>query len=210
MKSDNKNKIGATHKSSFSRIDKIHPVKMLLYLCLIGIGTIFLILLLAYARTEVAMLQKVNVGFPKFFSVSTVLILVSSYTLLRTPRFYRKDNLTKMTRYLGISLALGFAFLLSQVGGWYELAKYGIYFKGKPYGSYLYLITALHALHVAAGMMFLIYMYFKTFFAAADPIRTLVFIRDPFRKLQLGLLTSYWHFMGALWLILYFVFLFLF
>ena len=183
---------------------------MLLYLCLAGIGTIFLILLLAYARTEVTLLQSVNVGFPKFFSVSTVLILVSSYTLLRTHRLYRKDNLKKMSRYLGISLALGFAFLLSQVGGWYELAKNGIYFKGKPYGSYLYLITALHALHVAAGMMFLIYMYFKTFFASTDPIRTLVFIRDPFRKLQLGLLTSYWHFMGALWLTLYFVFLFLF
>ena len=37
MNSDNKNKIGARRKSSFSRIDKIHPVKMMLYLALAGI-----------------------------------------------------------------------------------------------------------------------------------------------------------------------------
>ena len=183
---------------------------MLLYLSLIGIGSIFLILLLAYARTEALMMHNANAGLPKFFSVSTVLLLVSSYTISLTPRYYRKDNLTKTARYLGFTLGLSFLFLLSQAGGWFELYKNGILFRGKPYGSYLYLITALHALHLLGGISFLLYMYFKTFFSSRNAIRTLVFIRDPFRKLQLNLLTTYWHFMGAVWLTLYFVFLFLF
>src|SRR5690606_34736381 len=110
----------------------------------------------------------------------------------------------------GYSLALGIAFLLSQAAGWYELLKNGIFLNGKPQGSYLYLISALHALHVSAGIVFLIYMYFKTFIASHDAIRTLIFIRDPFRKLQLSLLNTYWHYMAAMWLGLYFVFLFLF
>jgi len=210
MNSDNKNKIGAKRQSSFSRIDKIHPVKMMLYLTLAGVGVMFLIMLLAYARTEVQMLKEARLGFPKFFSLSTVLILFSSYTLLKVPKYYRKDKLKKMSRFLGYSLALGIAFLLSQAAGWYELLKNGIFLNGKPQGSYLYLISALHALHVSAGIVFLIYMYFKTFIASHDAIRTLIFIRDPFRKLQLSLLNTYWHYMAAMWLGLYFVFLFLF
>ena len=210
MKSDNRNKIGTTRETAFSRIEKIHPVKMLLLLGLVGSGMLFLILILAYVRSEAAFFRNLGLGFPRFFSVSTVLILISSYTISRTARYYKKDNLVKMSACLGVTLLLSMLFVLSQVGGWYELASSGIYFRGKPYGSYLYFIPALHVLHLAVGMLFLGYVYFKTLYAASDAIRTLVFIRDPFRKLQLNLLITYWHFLGGIWLVIYFTFLFLF
>lgn len=209
MKSDNKNKIGAKHASPFSKIEKIHPVKMLLLLCLGGVAVLFIMLLLAYARTEATDLQKAQVSFPRFFSVSTILIIFSSYTISRAPKYYGKDKVAKLCRYLGFSLVLSLLFISSQMFGWYELADKGIYFKGKPFGSYLYLITALHVLHLTAGILFLIYFYFKALYASRDAIRTLFFIRDPYRKLQLSLLTTYWHFLGGLWIGLYFVFLFM-
>ena len=209
MKSENKNKIGARNASPFSKIEKVHPVKMLLYLCLIGIGVLFLMLLLAYAQTEAINLKLLKVSFPRFFSVSSILILISSYTISRAPKNYAKDKLGKMCRSLGITLVVSLLFICSQVLGWYELAQNGIYFKGKPFGSYLYLITALHALHVAAGIIFLIYVYLKTLSVSRDDIRTLFYIRDPFRKLQLSLLTTYWHFLGGLWICLFLTFLFM-
>jgi cytochrome c oxidase subunit 3 len=210
MKSDNSNKIGAARIAAFYRIEKIHPVKMLLILCLSGSAMLFLILTLAYARTEATFFRNLGLGFPRFFSVSTVIMLINSYTISRTAKLYRKDNLVKMLAYLGITLLLSMLFVLSQVGGWYELASSGIYFRGKPYGSYLYLIPAVHVLHLIVGLIFLGYVYFKTLYAASDAIRTLVFIRDPFRKLQLNLLITYMHFLSGLWLAVYFIFLFLF
>ncbi len=210
MKSDNKNKIGARHTSRFSRIEKVHPAKMLLYLCLGGVCVLFLMLLLAYGRSETLDLAKQRVPFPKFFNLSTILILVSSYTISKAPKYYAKDKLNKLARYLGITLLVSMLFICSQVIGWYELAQSGVYFKGKPFGSYLYLITGLHVLHLAAGVFFLVYFYLKTFYASRDAIRTLFFIRNPFRKLQLSLLTIYWHFLGGLWLGLYLIFLFMF
>ena len=105
---------------------------MLLYLCLVGIGTIFLILLLAYARTEVNIMQKLQAGFPKFFSVSTVLILISSYTLMRVPRYYRKDNLHKMVRYLGFTLALGFAFCFRRLPAGTSLLQMVLFCEENP------------------------------------------------------------------------------
>ena len=209
MKSENKNKIGARRASPFSRIEKVHPVRMLLYLCLIGIGVLFTMLVLAYAQTEVHDLKLLNISFPRFFSVSTILLLISSYTISRAPKNYAKDKLGKMCRSLGVTLLVSLLFICSQVLGWYELAQNGIYFKGKPFGSYLYLITGLHALHVAAGLVFLVYVYLKTIVISRDPIKTLFYIRDPFRKLQLNLLTTYWHFLGGLWLCLYLTFLFM-
>lgn len=209
MKSDNQNKIGARHASPFSRIEKVHPVKMLLYLCLGGIGVLFFMLLLAYARTEAPAMQTQLLPYSRYFSVSTLLILCSSYVLARAPKYYRKDKLTKMGRALGITLFIGLLFMLSQVLGWLELAENGLSLQGKPLGSYWYLITALHALHLAAGIAFLVYVYFQGLAAAQDAIRTLFYIRDPYRKLQLSLLTTYWHFLTGLWVFLFLVFLFL-
>src|SRR5688572_24023713 len=91
MKSDNKNKVGTPRARAFSQIERVHPVQMLLYLCLAGIGMLFLMLLMAYARTEAQMFQELNLRFPKFFSVSTIILLFSTYMLYRAPKVYRKD-----------------------------------------------------------------------------------------------------------------------
>ncbi|WP_240676053.1 cytochrome c oxidase subunit 3 [Botryobacter ruber] len=146
---------------------------------------------------------------PKLFSVSTLLLLFSSFTLNRVPRFYRKDKLKKMARYLGFTLAFGVSFVIAQFIGWNEISASGVSFTGKASGTYLYLITALHIVHLLGGLIFLSYLFFKTLHVNADGVRSLIFIRDPYRILQLTMLNSYWNFMGFLWLGLYLVFLFL-
>lgn len=208
MKPDNQNKISNRNASAFSRMEKLHPVKMLLYLSLLGIGMIFLVMVIGFVRSESAVFRQQLIPFPKFFSISTLILLLSSYTLSKVARLYRRDNLLKMARYLSFTLLLGFAFLLSQLAGWYELVSHNVFIKGRAFGSYLYLIPALHMLHLLAGILFLTYFFIKTRIAASDAVRTLVFIRDPYRKLQISLLCTYWHFMDALWATLFLVFLF--
>ncbi|MHC2992648.1 cytochrome c oxidase subunit III, partial [Pontibacter sp. HJ8] len=120
-----------------------------------------------------------------------------------------KDKLKKMTRYLAITFGLGVGFIGAQLLGWRELSESGAYFTGKASGTYLYIISALHLLHLLGGMIFLAFLLFKTAHMASDGVRTLVFIRDPYRRLQLAMLCSYWHFIGMLWLSLYLVILFM-
>ncbi|TPE46436.1 cytochrome c oxidase subunit III [Pontibacter mangrovi] len=206
MNQDKKNQVNPKQRSAFKRIEKMHPIRMLLYLSMVGIGVLFFILVIAFVRTG---------GFPeglselpKFFSVSTVLLLFSSYTISRVPRLYKKEKLRKMARYLSATLFLGLLFIGAQLLGWNELARTGIYFTGKTSGTYLYLISALHILHLTGGIIFLSFMVFKTIYVNSDSVRSLVFIRDPFRRLQLSMLNSYWHFMDFLWLGLYFVLMF--
>lgn len=207
MDSEKKNKIKARQYAAFSKIEEIHPVRMLLYLSMVGIGVLFVILVIAFART--GGFQAENFRFPKFFSLSTIILLFSSYTINKIPQIYRRDKLKKMARYLGYTLVLGVLFIGAQFFGWNEIAKSGLSFKGKASGTYLYLISALHVLHLLGGLIFLSFLFLKTLHVSSDGVRSLMFIRDPYRSLQITMLRSYWHFIGFLWLSLYMVFLFM-
>lgn len=207
MNSDKKNKVGSKQRSTFDKIEQMHPIRMLLYLSMIGIGVLFFILVVAFART--GGFSGEDFYLPKFFSISTLLLLFSSYTINQIPRIYRKDKLKKMARYLALTLGLGVLFVGAQLLGWHEMARTGVHFTGKTSGTYLYLISALHVLHLLGGLIFLSFLFFKTAHVAADSVRSLIFIRDPYRRLQLSMLCSYWHFLDFLWLGLYLVFLFM-
>ncbi|MEJ8755477.1 cytochrome c oxidase subunit 3 [Pontibacter sp. H259] len=209
MDPEKKNKIGSRQLSAFKQMEHMHPIRMLLYLSMVGIGVLFLILLIAFMRTG-GFYKAEHISLPRFFSVGTVLLLLSSYTINRVGAIYKKDKLHKMTRYLGITLVLSLLFVGSQLLGWREMTAAGINFNGKASGTYLYLISALHILHLSGGIIFLFFLFLKTAHVAADSVRTLVFIRDPYRRLQLSMLTSYWHFLDFMWLGLYLVFLFMF
>lgn len=209
MNSDKKNRIGAGQESAFSKMEKVHPYRMLLYLSMAGIGVLFLILMLAYMSTRYQP-DPFSVPFPKFFSISTLLLVVSSYTLSLTPKAYKKDNLKKLKRYLGLTLLFAMLFVVAQLAGWREIANSGYYFTSRASATYVYLISALHILHLLGGFVLLTFLFFKTLHASTDPVRTLIYIRDPFRRLQLAMLNHYWHFLGGLWVCLYVLFLFLF
>ncbi|MDX5347774.1 MAG: cytochrome c oxidase subunit III, partial [Hymenobacteraceae bacterium] len=151
MNSDKKNKIGIGQKSVFSQIEKVHPIRMLLYLSMAGIGILFSVLLVAYAQASLQGENNLAVQVPRYFSVSTILLLVSSYVLSHTSRNYKKDNLIRMRRNLGITLVLGLLFIFSQLAGWQEIAASGVTYKGQASGTYIYLISALHIVHIIGG-----------------------------------------------------------
>jgi cytochrome c oxidase subunit III len=208
MNFDKKNKVGSSKDSAFSRIEKIHPFEMMLYLAIMGIGVLFLMLVIAFLQTRSYDTGFLQIKLPKYFSLSTILILISSYTISKAPRNYKKDNLVKLKKSMLYSMLLGIGFVLVQVASWYEISQSGISFTGLAAGTYIYLITALHAVHLLGGFLFLSYLYFRTQHAAADPIRMLLYIRNPYIRQQIKLLNIYWHFMDAMWVFLFLVFVF--
>lgn len=208
---ERKDKVGANRPASaFQRMERMPPMLMMLYLSLVGIGVLFLFLVVAYAQTRyMADLPRGLHPFPKFFSISTIVLLVSSYTLAQAPRLYRADDVPNLARCLGATLLLGCIFAGLQVLGWRELMTQGVFFDGMASGTYVYLISALHVAHLLGGMLFLLALLLRTIHASRDAVRTLVFIRNPYRRLQLRLLSMFWHFIDALWVVLFVVFVFM-
>jgi cytochrome c oxidase subunit 3 len=135
---------------------------------------------------------------PAVFTISTVIILVSSLTMHLSVRAARSNDTKAIKTYLLVTLGLGFAFVFTQFLGWNELVKNGVFFVDKttPSGSFFYVLSGLHLAHLAFGLLGLI-------FTSARAIRERYNSSD---YEGLSLCATYWHFLDGLWIYL-FVFL---
>ena len=207
MQNQDKNTKKEAQQTVISRLEKLHPHKTLLYLSIFGSSLLFIFLITAYAvRTDTETF--INFRFPKAFIVSLVLLLFSSFYISKALTAFRADDMRGLKHSLGITLVLGLAFTISQYVGWYELNQSNIYLSGEVSGSYLYIISGLHVLHLAAGLVFLTMMYTQISNVSRDPVKQLIMITNPYQRIKLEMLTVYWHFVDALWVVLFFYFLF--
>ncbi len=136
---------------------------------------------------------------PDTFYFSTVIILVSSLTMYLAQVNIQKNERKKTSVFLVITFLLGIVFSISQFFAWKELYQNGIVYAGKysnPSGSFLYLLTALHLLHLLGGLISL----FVTI------IKNILKKYSAENYLGIELASIYWHFLDALWI---FLFLFL-
>lgn len=135
---------------------------------------------------------------PNILTVSTVVILASSTTMQWAFWSAKKDNLETVKIMVTLTAILGLAFLVLQFEGWKQLVDNRIFLVGNPSGSFLYVITGLHGLHIISALVYLIIVLVATY-------RFQVHSKN---LLRLEMCTTYWHFLGGLWLYL-FVFLLL-
>ena len=211
---DPKNQVGDSRRTSrFERIERMPPLLMVLYLVLLAITVMFVMLVAAYVATRLRSGEPTGLhALPRYFSLSTIVLVVSSYTMSQAPRLYAQDDLGNLGRCLGATLLLGCVFAGLQVLGWRELMMQGVPFQGiasSSSGQFIYLISALHVAHLLGGMLFLLALLLRVTHANRDAVRALVFIRNPYHRRQLRLLGTYWHFIDVLWVALFAVFLFL-
>ena len=95
-------------------------------------------------------------GLPDMFYISTGVIVLSSIALQTSFIAYKRQNEKLYKGMLIATFILGLAFIGTQVQGWYELYSIGIDFKANVAGSFTYLITGAHAVHVLGGIATLI------------------------------------------------------
>ena len=95
--------------------------------------------------------------------------------------------------WLGVTLVLGCGFLTGQWMAWRELADRGFYLATSASSSFVYLLTATHAAHLAGGILVLLY-------AAAVSL-----LHKPVeaRRVVVDVAAWYWHFMFLLWLYIF-------
>ncbi len=204
-----KKNVKVTQKeSSFQQIDKMHPYKMFLVLGIIGISMLFLFLIIAYSLSISQSILIEQVHLPKMFTLGTFLLIASSFSMSAALKAYEEDNLRRMHYSIFITLLMGIVFAGCQLLGWLELRVLGVFFEGTSSGSFLYVISGLHVLHLLIGLLFLGFALTRSFKVKQDPIKALVLVTNPFEKLKLELITSYWHYLGASWVALFFYFLF--
>lgn len=193
--------------SAFARIERLPPLLVALYLGLVAITVMFAILAALYVSARLADGAPTSPhAFPRYFSLSTIVLLVSSYVVAQAPRLYARDDLATLGRCLLATLLLGSIFTGLQVLGWRELQQF-LPFRGASSGTFVYFISALHVAHLLGGMLYLLALALRVLHADRDAVRHLVFIRNPYYRRQLRALCTYWHFIDVLWIALFGIFL---
>jgi cytochrome c oxidase subunit 3 len=158
---------------------------------------------------------------PQLFAVSSLIIVLSSICVQWGVSAIKKNNAKNLRIALTLTMILGAGFVISQYFAWTELYSKGIVFTGtigqittdykyiptpaaketaaeissagNVAGSFLYVITGLHVVHLLAGLIALV----------------VVFIRSLLNKYSdrnfngVMMLATYWHFLGGLWLYLF-------
>ena len=80
-----------------------------------------------------------------------------------TQYFGIQQGLQQVKIALTITTALGVLFLFGQLKAWSQLVDEGVFFVGNPAGSFVYIFTGIHGLHLVSGVIYLIYMLISSF-----------------------------------------------
>jgi len=140
------------------------------------------------------------VHLPHIFMYSTMVIIVSSATIQLAYQKLVDQQFSKYKLFGNLSILLSILFLFMQYMGWQELKAQGVFLKGNPSGSFIYMISGLHGLHYIFGILFLMYFTYRS--QPKDSER--MFMNHAY----FNMLTQYWHYIGLVWVFLFLFFKF--
>jgi cytochrome c oxidase subunit 3 len=170
----------------------MQPKKFALWLFIVTVFMIFAALTSAYIVRQ-AEGNWLVFDLPDLFLLTTGIILASSGTMHWAYLSVKRDNLESAKVAITLTTILGVSFLVGQYMAWGELVKNNIYLVGNPSGSFVYVISGLHGLHILGGVVFLIVVLVSVFQIKIHSKNLL----------RIEMCATYWHFLGGLWLYLF-------
>ncbi len=133
---------------------------------------------------------------PSTFLISTIVIFLSSITYWLAFRAAKRNELNVLKNFVLLTLILGITFAVFQFISYDILVAQNLHFVEKAEkisASYLYVLSGVHLAHLVGGIISLVIVYFNA--------RRSVYNSENLLGLQLS--TTYWHFLGGLWIYLY-------
>lgn len=142
-----------------------------------------------------------NFEIPTAFTISTILLLLSSATLFFSKKAIKTDKRRPASLLLWATFGLGILFIYFQIKGFSDFVSQGLYFTGPESNvttSFFYVIVVLHILHLIAGLIVLLVLIYNDY-------------KQRYNKTQLTgfeIGAMFWHFLDFLWLYLFLFFTF--
>ena len=158
-----------------------------LWLLLATLSMMFIGFTSAYMVRRVAADWR-ELPLPPVLAWNTAALLAASACLEIARRGLRAWDVPGAQRWLFATGVLGALFAGGQTYAWRQLAGLGVFLASNPHSSFFYLLTGVHLVHLAGGLVWLV--------AAFARLRRMAYAPG---EDGLGLFAIYWHFLGALW-----------
>lgn len=137
----------------------------------------------------------VALALPWQLWLSTALLVAGSVTLQQARAAARGADAARTRRLLLAGGLCALAFLALQLWAWQALLAAQVMPAGNPGGSFFYLLTAMHGLHVAGGLAGWAWTAGAAWRRPAMAPAELAW--------RIALCARYWHFLLALWVVLF-------
>jgi cytochrome c oxidase subunit 3 len=142
-----------------------------------------------------------------YAGVNTIILVLSSVTCqlgvhaAEHQRASRVGGLLQvgkwgMREWYTLTFLMGAVFVSGQVWEYFNLFHEGLTISSNVYGSLFFLATGFHALHVTGGLIAFLLLIGRTYM-------TRTFTRE--QLVNSIVVSYYWHFVDAIWVILFFV-----
>jgi cytochrome c oxidase subunit 3 len=139
--------------------------------------------------------------------INTILLLASSVTMEFARRAAAREAALAPVRsipgitlddkknfpWLGCTVLLGICFLIGQWMAWAQLHARGFFLDTNPSSSFVFVLTIAHAIHLAGGMIALLWAGSASLLGR--PIES--------RRIAVDVTAWYWHFMAVLWIYIF-------
>jgi cytochrome c oxidase subunit 3 len=145
-----------------------------------------------------------------FVSIMTFILIISSVTMVRAVQEGARMNRAGVIKFLLPTIGFGILFLLCQFFEWTHLMHDGMTITTMPakfagengtvayqFGSYFYIITGFHGLHVLGGVILNLYLLLRTAKGDFDRLGHYEMVE------KIGL---YWHFVDLVWVYVFLAF----
>jgi len=158
---------------------------------------VFSLLVVAYAE-RMSYSDWERLPTPQLLWLNTALLALSSVGLHRAQRSARRGRMDGVKIGLLVGGGFTFAFLIGQLLAWQQLAASGYFAASNPANAFFYVLTAVHAVHLIGGLV----AWGRT---SAKAWRGVAAVDV---RLSAELCAVYWHFLLAVWLVLFGLLLF--
>ncbi len=132
-------------------------------------------------------------GLPHSLVLSTLVIVASSASLHWSLVRVRRGDRGGSARALTVAYWLGIVFVGLQLVAWWTLWREGVTITSSLYAWTFFVLTALHALHIAGGLCGMRLTLVRAREGAYSPIR----------HNGIMLCAMYWHSLAVIWFVLY-------
>jgi len=136
--------------------------------------------------------------------VNTVVLILSSLTMELARRAIAREAALAPVKlipgvslgkepaspWLGLTAVLGLSFISGQLLAWRQLSIRGFHLMGGTSSSFVYVLTAMHGLHLAGGTLAVLFA--NVWALLRRPVDS--------RRLIVDIASWYWHCMTALWI----------
>ncbi len=134
---------------------------------------------------------------PRVLWLNTGVLVLASVAMQWTRTAARKGSLDRVTNGLIASGALSLGFLVGQLWAWQQMDSAGYFVAANPSYAFFYLLTAVHGVHLLGGL----WVWGRT------TVRALRSTDVHAVRVSVELCTVYWHYLLAVWVVLFAVLL---